>query len=102
MQAKVADMYTALNTARSYTYEVAKSCDRGQVTRQDAAACVLYASEVAMTQAHQAVQAMGGTGFMNDSAVSRLFRDAKLMEIGAGTSEIRRMLIGRELMQSMG
>ncbi len=102
MQGKIADMYTAMNTARAYVYEVAKSCDRGAVTRQDAAACVLYSSEVAMTQAHQAVQAMGGAGFMNDSAVSRLFRDAKLMEIGAGTSEIRRMLIGRELMSAMG
>ncbi|MDV7142945.1 isovaleryl-CoA dehydrogenase [Tropicimonas sp. TH_r6] len=102
MQAKMADMYTAMNTARAYVYEVAKSCDRGEVTRQDAAACVLYSSEAAMTQAHQAVQAMGGAGFMNDSAVSRLFRDAKLMEIGAGTSEIRRMLIGREMMQTMG
>lgn len=98
MQAKVADMYTAMNTARAYTYEVAKACDRGAVTRQDAAACVLYASEQAMVQAHQAVQALGGAGFLNDSVVSRLFRDAKLMEIGAGTSEIRRMLIGRELM----
>ncbi|MBS0563805.1 MAG: isovaleryl-CoA dehydrogenase [Proteobacteria bacterium] len=98
MQAKVADMYTALNTARAYLYEVAKACDRGAVTRQDAAACVLYCSEQAMVQAHQAVQALGGAGFLNDSVVSRLFRDAKLMEIGAGTSEIRRMLIGRELM----
>ena len=98
MQAKVADMYTAMNTARAYLYEVARACDRGEVTRQDAAACVLYCSEVAMTQAHQAVQAMGGAGFLTDSPVSRLFRDAKLMEIGAGTSEIRRMLIGRELM----
>ncbi len=98
MQAKVADMYTAMNTARAYLYEVARACDRGEVTRQDAAACVLYCSEVAMTQAHQAVQAMGGAGFLSDSPVSRLFRDAKLMEIGAGTSEIRRMLIGRELM----
>ena len=101
MQGKIADMDTALNTARAYVYEVAKACDSGQVTRQDAAACVLYSSEQAMVQAHQAVQAMGGAGFMNDSAVSRLFRDAKLMEIGAGTSEIRRMLIGRELMGSM-
>ena len=98
MQAKVADMYTALNTARAYLYEVAKACDRGEVTRQDAAACVLYCSEQAMVQAHQAVQALGGAGYLNDSVVSRLFRDAKLMEIGAGTSEIRRMLIGRELM----
>ena len=98
MQAKLADMYVALNTARAYVYEVAKACDRGQVTRQDAAGTVLYASEQAMVQAHQAVQALGGAGFLNDSVVSRLFRDAKLMEIGAGTSEIRRMLIGRELM----
>ncbi|HQY43569.1 MAG TPA: isovaleryl-CoA dehydrogenase [Paracoccaceae bacterium] len=98
MQGKVADMYTALNTARAYLYEVAKACDRGAVTRQDAAACVLYCSEQGMVQAHQAVQALGGAGFLNDSVVSRLFRDAKLMEIGAGTSEIRRMLIGRELM----
>lgn len=99
MQAKIADMYVAANTARAYTYEVAKACDRGEVTRQDAAATVLYASEQAMVQAHQAVQALGGAGFLNDSTVSRLFRDAKLMEIGAGTSEIRRMLIGRELME---
>lgn len=98
MQGKIADMYTAMNTARAYVYEVAKACDRGEVTRQDAAACVLYASEQAQVQAHQAVQAFGGAGFLNDSVVSRLFRDAKLMEIGAGTSEIRRMLIGRELM----
>lgn len=101
MQGKIADMYTKLNSARAYTYEVAKACDRGEVTRQDAAACVLYASEEAMVVAHQAVQAMGGTGFMNETPVSRLFRDAKLMEIGAGTSEIRRMLIGRELMGAM-
>ncbi|MDE0589245.1 isovaleryl-CoA dehydrogenase [Halocynthiibacter sp. C4] len=101
MQGKIADMYTKMNSARAYVYEVARACDRGQVTRQDAAACVLYASEEAMTCAHQAVQAMGGTGFMNESAVSRIFRDAKLMEIGAGTSEIRRMLIGREMMGAM-
>ncbi|WP_375281130.1 acyl-CoA dehydrogenase family protein [Pseudooctadecabacter sp.] len=101
MQGKIADMYTKLNSARAYVYEVAKACDRGDVTRQDAAACVLYASEEAMVVAHQAVQAMGGTGFMNDTAVSRIFRDAKLMEIGAGTSEIRRMLVGRELMAAM-
>ena len=97
MQGKIADMYTKLNSARAYVYEVARACDRGEVTRQDAAACVLYSSEEAMVVAHQAVQAMGGAGFMNDTPVSRLFRDAKLMEIGAGTSEIRRMLIGREL-----
>ncbi|MEM0948914.1 MAG: isovaleryl-CoA dehydrogenase [Pseudomonadota bacterium] len=102
MQGKIADMYTKLNSARAYSYEVAKACDRGEVTRQDAAACVLYASEEGMNVAHQAVQAMGGAGFMNDTPVSRMFRDAKLMEIGAGTSEIRRMLIGRELMGAMG
>jgi isovaleryl-CoA dehydrogenase len=100
MQAKIADIYTKLNSARAYVYEVARACDRGRVTRQDAAACVLYASEEAMTVAHQAVQAMGGAGFMNETPVSRLFRDAKLMEIGAGTSEIRRMLIGRELVEA--
>ncbi|NIZ12379.1 isovaleryl-CoA dehydrogenase [Phaeobacter sp. HF9A] len=102
MQAKIADMYTAMNTARAYVYEVAKACDKGTVTRQDAAACCLYASEVAMTQAHQAVQAFGGAGYLNDNPIGRIFRDAKLMEIGAGTSEIRRMLIGRELMSHMG
>ncbi|MEM7722147.1 MAG: isovaleryl-CoA dehydrogenase [Pseudomonadota bacterium] len=101
MQGKIADMYTALNTSRAYVYEVAKACDRGEVTRQDAAACVLYASEEAMKVAHQAVQALGGAGFLSDNPVSRMFRDAKLMEIGAGTSEIRRMLVGRELMALM-
>jgi isovaleryl-CoA dehydrogenase len=101
MQGKIADIYTKLNSARAYVYEVARACDRGTVTRQDAAACVLYASEMAMEVAHQSVQAMGGAGFMNESTVSRLFRDAKLMEIGAGTSEIRRMLIGRELMAAV-
>ena len=101
MQGKIADMYTAMNSARAYVYEVAKACDRGDVTRQDAAACVLYASEQAMVVAHQAVQAMGGAGFLADSPVARIFRDAKLMEIGAGTSETRRMLVGRELMASM-
>lgn len=101
MQGKIADMYTKMNSSRAYVYAVASACDRGEVTRQDAAACVLYASEEGMSVAHQAVQAMGGAGFMNESPVSRIFRDAKLMEIGAGTSEIRRMLIGRELMKAM-
>ena len=101
MQGKIADMYTAMNSARAYVYEVAKACDRGAVTRQDAAACVLYASEKAMQVAHQAVQALGGAGFLADAPVARIFRDAKLMEIGAGTSEIRRMLIGREMMAAM-
>ena len=99
MQGKITDMYTAMNSSRAYLYAVAASCDRGEVTRQDAAAIVLYASEQAMQQAVQAVQAMGGAGYLNDSAVSRIMRDAKLMEIGAGTSEIRRMLCGRELMK---
>ena len=102
MQGKLADIYTKMNSARAYVYEVAKACDRGEVTRQDAAACCLYASEEAMVVAHQAVQAMGGAGFMNETPVARIFRDAKLMEIGAGTSEIRRMLIGREMMAKMG
>ena len=102
MQGKIADMYTALNSSRAYVYEVAKACDRGSVTRQDAAACVLYASEEGMKVAHQAVQAMGGAGYLSDNPVGRIFRDAKLMEIGAGTSEIRRMLVGRELMGLMG
>ncbi len=102
MQAKMADMYTAMNSARAYVYEVAKACDRGDVTRADAAACCLYASEQAMVQAHQAVQAMGGAGYLSDNPVGRIFRDAKLMEIGAGTSEIRRMLVGREMMGAMG
>ncbi|CAN5617890.1 isovaleryl-CoA dehydrogenase [soil metagenome] len=102
MQAKIADLYTAMNTARAYVYAVAAACDRGAVTRQDAAACVLYASEKAMEQAVQGVQAMGGAGFMATSPLARIMRDAKLMEIGAGTSEIRRMLIGRELMRATG
>ncbi len=102
MQGKLADMYTAMNSARAYVYEVSKACDRGEVTRADAAACCLYASEQAMIQAHQAVQAMGGAGYLSENPVSRIFRDAKLMEIGAGTSEIRRMLVGREMMAAMG
>ena len=99
MQGKLADIYTAMNSSRAYVYATANACDRGEVTRQDAAACVLYASEQAMAVAVQGVQAMGGPGYLNDSPLSRIMRDAKLMEIGAGTSEIRRMLVGRELMQ---
>ena len=102
MQGKIADIYAAMNSARAYVYAVAAACDRGQVTRQDAAGCVLYASEKAMEMAVQGVQAMGGAGYMNDSPLARIMRDAKLMEIGAGTSEIRRMLIGRELMKVSG
>ncbi|MCW9042308.1 MAG: isovaleryl-CoA dehydrogenase [Pseudopelagicola sp.] len=101
MQGKIADMYTKMNSARAYVYEAAKACDRGDITRQDAAACCLYASEEAMVVAHQAVQAFGGAGYLSDNPVGRIFRDAKLMEIGAGTSEIRRMLVGRELMSKM-
>ncbi|WP_305778783.1 isovaleryl-CoA dehydrogenase [Neorhizobium sp. T25_13] len=97
IQAKVADMYTAMNSTRAYVYAVAAACDRGAVTRQDAAACCLYASEQATQQALQAIQILGGNGYINDNPTGRLLRDAKLMEIGAGTSEIRRMLIGREL-----
>ena len=100
MQAKIADLYTAMNTARAYMYSVAAACDRDAVTRQDAAACVLYASEKGMEQAVQGVQAMGGAGYLADSPLARILRDAKLMEIGAGTSEIRRMLVGRELMKA--
>jgi isovaleryl-CoA dehydrogenase len=99
MQGKIADIYTNMNSARAYVYAVAGACDRGEVTRQDASACVLYSSEKAMEMAVQGVQAMGGAGFLNDSPLARIMRDAKLMEIGAGTSEIRRMLTGRELMK---
>ena len=102
MQGKIADIYATMNSARAYVYAVAAACDRGQVTRQDAAGCVLYASEKAMEMAVQGVQAMGGAGYLNDSPLARIMRDAKLMEIGAGTSEIRRMLIGRELMKVTG
>lgn len=102
MQGKIADIYTTLMTARAYVYQAARACDRGTITRQDAAACVLYSSEKAMEMAVQGVQAMGGAGYLNDSPLARIMRDAKLMEIGAGTSEIRRMLIGRELMAVTG
>lgn len=102
MQGKIADIYTAMNSARAYVYAVASACDRGEVTRQDAAACVLYASEKGMEVATQGVQAMGGAGYLSESPLSRIMRDAKLMEIGAGTSEIRRLLCGRELMKATG
>ncbi|SCW82420.1 isovaleryl-CoA dehydrogenase [Rhizobium mongolense subsp. loessense] len=97
MQAKLADMYVTLNTARAYAYAVAAACDRGETTRKDAAGCILYAAEKATGMALEAIQALGGNGYTNDYAAGRLLRDAKLYEIGAGTSEIRRMLIGREL-----
>jgi isovaleryl-CoA dehydrogenase len=97
MQAKIADMYVALNSARAYTYAVARACDAGQTTRFDAAGVILLASENAVKVAGEAIQALGGAGYTKDWPVERLFRDAKLLDIGAGTNEIRRMLIGREL-----
>ncbi|RAI36134.1 isovaleryl-CoA dehydrogenase [Rhodoplanes serenus] len=97
MQAKLADMYTATNAARAYVYAVARACDRGQATRKDAAGAILFAAEKATWMALEAIQALGGNGYINDYPTGRLLRDAKLYEIGAGTSEIRRMLIGREL-----
>ena len=97
MQGKIADMYTTMNACRSYVYEVAKACDRGETTRKDAAGCILYSAEKATQIALEAIQALGGNGYTNDFSAGRLLRDAKLYEIGAGTSEIRRMLIGREL-----
>ena len=97
IQGKVADMYTELNATRAYVYAVARSCDRGETTRKDAAGAILYAAERATKHALEAIQILGGNGYINDTATGRLLRDAKLYEIGAGTSEIRRMLIGREL-----
>jgi isovaleryl-CoA dehydrogenase len=97
MQGKLADMYVAMNTARSYVYAVAKACDAGRTTRKDAAGAILYAAEQATKVALEAIQALGGNGYINDYPTGRLLRDAKLYEIGAGTSEIRRFLIGREL-----
>ena len=99
MQGKLADMYVSFNASRAYVYAVAASCDRGETTRKDAAGCILYAAENATQMALQAIQALGGNGYINDYPTGRLLRDAKLYEIGAGTSEIRRMLIGRELFQ---
>ena len=97
MQGKLADMYTTMNASKAYVYAVAKACDRGQTTRKDAAGAILYAAEKATWMALEAIQALGGNGYINDNATGRLLRDAKLYEIGAGTSEIRRWLIGREL-----
>ncbi len=97
MQGKIADMYTTMNACRAYVYAVAQACDRGQTTRKDAAGAILYAAEKATWMALEAVQALGGNGYINEYPTGRLLRDAKLYEIGAGTSEIRRMLIGREL-----
>ncbi|WP_421858654.1 isovaleryl-CoA dehydrogenase [Oricola sp.] len=99
MQGKLADMYTTTNACRAYVYAVAAACDRGETTRKDSAGCILYAAEKATQVALEAIQCLGGNGYINDYATGRLLRDAKLYEIGAGTSEIRRMLIGRELFQ---
>jgi isovaleryl-CoA dehydrogenase len=100
MQGKVADMYAALNAARAYVYSVARACDAGSVRRRDAASCILFAAERATQVALEAIQALGGNGYINDYGAGRLLRDAKLYEIGAGTQEIRRMLIGRELFEA--
>ena len=99
MQGKLADMYTRMNASRAYVYTVAKACDRGETTRKDSAAAILYSSETATWMALEAIQVLGGNGYINDYPTGRLLRDAKLYEIGAGTSEIRRMLIGRELFE---
>ncbi|WEX89830.1 isovaleryl-CoA dehydrogenase [Sinorhizobium garamanticum] len=99
MQGKLADMYVTMNAARAYVYAVAAACDRGETARKDAAGCILYAAEKATALALEAIQALGGNGYTNDYPAGRLLRDAKLYEIGAGTSEIRRMLIGRELFE---
>ena len=97
VQGKVADMYVTMNSCKAYVYAVAKACDRGETTREDAAGAILIAAEKATLMALDAIQLLGGNGYINDYATGRLLRDAKLYEIGAGTSEIRRMLIGREL-----
>jgi isovaleryl-CoA dehydrogenase len=99
MQAKLADMYTTMNACKAYVYAVAQACDRGQATRKDAAGAILYAAEKATWMALEAIQCLGGNGYINEYPTGRLLRDAKLYEIGAGTSEIRRWLIGRELFE---
>jgi isovaleryl-CoA dehydrogenase len=101
MQGKLADMYVSMSATRAYVYAVANACDRGETTRKDAAGCILYAAEQATGMALEAVQALGGNGYMEDYPAARLLRDAKLYEIGAGTSEIRRMLVGREIYDEM-
>jgi isovaleryl-CoA dehydrogenase len=100
VQGKIADMYVTLNAARAYVYAVARACDRGETRRQDAAGAILYAAEAATRMALDAIQLLGGNGYINDYPAGRLLRDAKLYEIGAGTSEVRRMLIGRELFEA--
>ncbi|MBV8767583.1 MAG: acyl-CoA dehydrogenase family protein, partial [Hyphomicrobiales bacterium] len=102
VQGKLADMYVTMNAARAYVYAVAKACDRGETTREDAAGAILFSAEKATAVALDAIQLLGGNGYINDFPTGRLLRDAKLYEIGAGTSEIRRMLIGRELFTKTG
>jgi len=102
VQGKIADMYVGMNACKAYVYSVAKACDKGRTTREDAAGAILYAAEKATKIALDAIQLLGGNGYINDYATGRLLRDAKLYEIGAGTSEIRRMLIGRELFAKTG
>jgi isovaleryl-CoA dehydrogenase len=102
MQAKLADLYTSFNSARAYSYAVARACDSGRTTRFDAAACLMLASESGVRAGIEAIQALGGNGYINDFPAGRLLRDAKLYDIGAGTNEIRRMLIGRELLRAAG
>ena len=102
MQAKLADMYVTMNASKSYVYAVARACDDGRTTREDAAGAILYAAERATWMALEAIQCLGGNGYINDFPTGRLLRDAKLYEIGAGTSEIRRMLIGREIFEKTG
>ena len=101
VQGKLADMYTNMNASRSYLYSVAAACDRGETTRKDAAGVILYTAEKATQMALDAIQLLGGNGYINDFPTGRLLRDAKLYEIGAGTSEIRRMLIGREMFEEL-
>jgi isovaleryl-CoA dehydrogenase len=102
IQAKVADMYVALNAARAYVYAVARACDEDRVSREDAAGAIMFASERATATALEAIQCLGGNGYTNDYGAGRLLRDAKLYEIGAGTNEIRRVLIGREIFERTG
>jgi isovaleryl-CoA dehydrogenase len=102
MQAKLADMYVNMNAAKAYVYTVARACDQGRCTREDSAGAILFAAEKATQMALETIQCLGGNGYTNDYPAGRLLRDAKLYEIGAGTSEVRRMLIGRELFEKTG
>jgi isovaleryl-CoA dehydrogenase len=102
VQGKLADMYVTMNAAKAYVYAVARACDRGLTTREDAAGAILFSAERATTVALDAIQLLGGNGYTNDYPLGRLLRDAKLYDIGAGTSEVRRMLVGRELFEKTG